>query len=214
MRLPGLRFTMRRMMIAVAAVASILGFLSSVVREPVVFVEPAPPPRWVNTDHDIYDIVLADLIDNPEFNFTIEGSGPKKTQIVLHAVTGGHVSHRYFDFFRWPRDNGTPEDVLDELVERNPKGKQFTLADYQPSNPNIAVATLSQSELEYRTVPRFPKSCGYVVPYLPGYSRDGKTALFSFRLPPLGYHPGWGCYLLKKKDGRWEIAKKHVYYLL
>jgi hypothetical protein len=202
------------MMIAVAAVASVFGFVSWVVRGPVAFVEPAPPPRWANADHEIYDIVLADLIDNPEFNFTIKGSGPKKTQIVLHAVTRGHVPHKFFDFDRWPRENGTPEDVLDDMVERNPKGKQFALADYQPSNPNIAVAILNKSELEYPTVPRFPKSCGYVIPHLPGYSRDGKTALFLFRLPPLGYHPGWGCYLLEKKDGRWEIAKKHIYYLL
>lgn len=117
MRLPRMRFTMRRMMVAVAAVASVLGFLSWVVREPAVFVEPAPP-RWANTDHDIYDIVLADLIDNPEFNFTIEESGSKKTQIVFHALAKGHVSHDFLKFDGWPRDNGTPEDVLDDMVEK------------------------------------------------------------------------------------------------
>jgi hypothetical protein len=214
MKLPWLRFTLWRMMIAVAAVASVFGFLSWVVREPLVFVEPARPPRWPNADHDIYDIVLADLIDNPEFNFSIAETPPKKTQIIFHAVTQGHVSHKLFDFDRWPRENGTPEDVLDDMVERNPEGKQFTLADYQPSDPKIAVAILNKSELEYRNIHRFPKSCGYVVPNLPGYSRDGKTALFRFQLPPLGYHPGSGYYLLKKKDGCWTIAKKDIHYLL
>jgi hypothetical protein len=144
MKLLFLRFTLRWMMIAVAAVASVYRFLSWVVREPAVFVEPARLPRWVDADHDIYDIVLADLIDNPEFNFTVAETPQKKTQIVFHAVTQGHVSHKLFDFDRWPRENGTPEDVLDDMVERNPEGKQFTLADYQPSDPKIPVAILNK----------------------------------------------------------------------
>jgi hypothetical protein len=201
-------------MIAVAVVASFLGIVSWKVRGPVVFLEAAPPPTSANTDHDIFDIVLTDLINDPEFNFTIGGPLAKRTQIVMHAVTKGHLRREYFNFDKWPKENGTPEDVLDDIVARNPKGKQFALAGYQPSTPNITVTVLRQSELDDPFQPRYPSACGYVIPYLPGYSRDGTTALFLFRLPPLGYHPGWGCYLLKKTNGRWDIAKKRLYHLM
>jgi hypothetical protein len=204
------------MMLAVAAVASTLGFLAWIVREPepAVFVEPALPPRWANTDHEIFDIVLADLIDNPAFNFTIGQSCTKKTQIVCNERTIDHVAREYLSFDPWVRDNGIAADVQDDLVERNPKGRLFSLADYHPANPKIVVKALTKSELHSGLGSEFPNACGYVLPHLPGYSKDGKTALFHFSLPPVGYHPGWGYYQLKKLGGRWEIIGKHIYYLL
>jgi hypothetical protein len=211
MRLSRLRFTVRRLMIVVAAVASVLGFVTWMFREPAVIVEPAEPPRWANTDHELFNIVLADLIDDPRFNFTIDGSGPRKTRIVLHALTGGYVPRGFLDCDPWLREHGVAQEVLDDLAERNPKGKRFSLANYQPSNPNVVVAVLSRSETENWFVNRFPAACGAVVPFLPGYSRDGKTALFRFAFTTLS--SGWGCYLLKKVNGRWEISGRQFYYV-
>jgi hypothetical protein len=202
------------MMLVVGVIAATLGLLAFAVGEPTVFVEPAPPPRWANPDHDIYDVVLADLIENPDFNFTIRGPGPKKTQVILLARTQNHVGHEILDPDFWPADHGTPRDVLVDVVERNPRRKVFSLAGYGPSNPDVVVADLTESKRKYRIVSRFLKACGYVVPHLPGYSRDGKTALFLFSLPPLGDHSGSGCYQLKKVGGRWEIDGKWLYYLL
>lgn len=214
MRVPGVRFTVRGMMLAVACVASALGFAAWMFREPVVPVVIAPPPTRANPDHEIFDLVLADLIDNPEFNSTIGPSNTKKTQVVLNQHTIGHVSREFLRIDTWVRDSGIPEDVLDDLAERNPKGTVFSVAAYRPTNPNIAVKVLGEGDFDLGFYGRFPKACGYVVPYLPGYSRDGKSALFRFAIPPLGYHPGWGSYHLKKFGGRWEIIDKQIYYLL
>jgi hypothetical protein len=208
------QFTVRRIMIAVAILAIILGVLCWAFREAPVFVVAATPPSRVNADHDVFDIVLADLIENPDFNQSIRAPGPRSTQIVMHSQTRGYVTRAFLEMYRWPRENGAPEDALDDLVARNPKGTEFTLDSYQPSNAKIVVANLGESQREYWSPPGFPGSCGYIVPFLPGYSRDGKTAIFLFRLPPLGYHPGWGCYLLDKKDGRWIIANKQLFHWL
>ncbi len=73
------RLTVRRMMVIVVGVAIGLGAFLWMVRKPTFILEPEAPPRWANPDHEIYDMVLSDLIGNPEFDLTISQSGPKKT---------------------------------------------------------------------------------------------------------------------------------------
>jgi hypothetical protein len=214
MKLPRVQFTVRRMMVIVAIVGLGAGVICWKVRGPTVFVEPAPLPRWANPDHEIYDIVLSDLIDNPEFNLTIGQGGPKKTQILLNRCSLSPITRKYLSFDRWFHENKVSQEVLDDLVDRNPRDVRYELVDYQPGSPGISLAVLNESELDGDYALRFPGACGYVVPHLPGYSKDGKTALFHFSIQPLGYHPGWGCYLLEKLEGRWKIARKNIYHLL
>ncbi len=128
----------------------------------------------------------------------------------MNQCTLTHVTREFLSFFGWPWDNKVPDEVLDDLVERNPRGVRYELVDYRPGSKDISVTFLNDDELagDYRL--RFPGACGYVVPHLPGYSKDGKTAFFHFSIPPLGEHPGWGFYLLEKTEGRWTIARKHV----
>jgi hypothetical protein len=195
------------MMLMVAGVALVAALLIGMNAVPVFFVPAAQPSRWSKADHEIYDIVLADLIDNPEFNFSIAGPGPRKTQIVFHTLAQNRI-RVFSSASAW---NGQqPDGALADVFERNPEGKQFSLFDYQPTNPNIIVAILDRSELKTGTLPRFPKACGFVIPYLPGYTRDGKTALFYFTPPRLGDHSGWGYYLLKKIDSGWVISQRFV----
>ena len=66
------------MMLIIASLAMGLGFIAWKVRERGVIVEPAPLPRWANPDHEIYDIVLSDLIDEPSFNYSIDLAGPSR----------------------------------------------------------------------------------------------------------------------------------------
>jgi hypothetical protein len=47
--------------------------------------------------------------------------------------------------------------------------------------------------------------------HLPGYSRDGLTALVDFTFGPTP-HGAVGFYLLKKVKGRWEIVECEIGY--
>jgi hypothetical protein len=57
---------------------------------------------------------------------------------------------------------------------------------------------------------QFPDAVGFVVPLLPGNSRDGRTALFYFYYGP-NMHGASGLYLLRNVKGRWEIILKGFY---
>ncbi len=207
------RPTIAAIMTGVALIASILGFALWVIRPLVLIAEPAIPPNSVSIDHEIFDVVLSDLVDQEDFNATIGGKTAKKTMVLFHPFTSGHVSRTALDFLPWTRENGVAADLLDDLARRNPAGRLFSLADYRPSNPQIQVRVLDRADRDMY-YDRFPEACGYVIPHLPGYSRDGQSAIFYFSIHPLGYHPGSGSYLLKRVSGRWTIIGRTIYYLL
>jgi hypothetical protein len=96
---------------------------------------------------------------------------------------------------------------------RKKNRQRYSLARYYPSSPNILRRRLSASDGDFVSFgSHYPTARGYVEAILPGYSRDGREALFFFRLGPTE-HGAFGCYYLKKLDGRWEIALKRIYYL-
>jgi hypothetical protein len=61
---------------------------------------------------------------------------------------------------------------------------------------------LDDTNLSFCT--KFPDRLGYIEAYLPGYSRDGKSALFVFRFGP-DPHDALGFYVLEKANEGWEI---------
>jgi hypothetical protein len=201
-----LRPTIARTMVLVAFVATVIGFWLWVVRPVEPITEPAPP-KMVNVDHEIYDIVLSDLIENKEFNDSIGRPVPKLTKVVFIPRSAGHVTLESLGFFSSHMMQGGKigPDVQASLAERNPRDRVFSIDDYRPSHPDILVGSIDQFNGG-----RYPAACGYVIPYLPGYSKDGQTAFFRFSIPPLGYHPGFGLYLLKRIKGRWEIVEREI----
>ena len=79
-------------MVALAIVSLLIAGIVGMFRGPVVIVEVALPPESSNTDHDIFDIVLTDLIDNELFDPAVGGRGSgrtKKSQIVFGDTTFG-----------------------------------------------------------------------------------------------------------------------------
>jgi len=64
MQLHRLRFTVRHIMFAVAIIALTIASYRWLIRAPVELVELAPQPLSASTDHDIFDIVLGDLLDS------------------------------------------------------------------------------------------------------------------------------------------------------
>jgi hypothetical protein len=189
--------------------ACLVGVLSSVGWLPTP-IEPAPP-RWANTDHDIFDIVLTDLIVNPEFDDVYGAPTPNKTQLVLIGRTDQTVRRRSLETMLGERTKEVPADACADLMDRNPEGKPCSLAQYQPSNPDVLVWHVPPGGHALDFSSDFPKARGFVVASLPGYSRDGRTALMCFSTadPPAG-NGRTGCYLLRKVKGRWEIVLKRL----
>jgi hypothetical protein len=213
MQLPHVQFRLWKLMVAVAILALLIAGIVEVSRGPVVIVEVAPPPESSNPDHDIFDVVLSDLIDNEKFDSAVDSSDfalPKKPQIVLADTTYGQVIGS--GLLHLDPDNTRreiPPDIQDDLMRRNPKLRRYTLPHYHPSNPNILVRDLSKVDLDLGFAAQFPNARGYVEPFLPGYSRDGQTAYFRFFFGP-PRRSAMGFYLLKKVKGRWEIAWKQL----
>jgi hypothetical protein len=205
-----LRFTLLHLMVAISVAAAILGGVVGWLREKGWLrtpIELAPAPQWVNADHDIFDIVLSDLLGDPEFQPVGDDLNPKRTQIVFGDKT--HV---------WPADRrpgdaalqpikGVPAEVLTDLENRNAKGSAYSLLHYKPSNRNIIMQDMSELKRPVPFMDQRPAARGFVLAGLPGYSHDGRTALFCFRPGP--YLKAFdGYYVLKKVNGRWEIISK------
>ena len=109
-------------------------------RPPFVRVRVATPPQWANTDHDLFDIVLSDLIENEEFNPATGGRGVQKHQIVVGNTSGTGFNRLPWDFDKWLREKEIPPEIKADLLSRNSKHRKYFLARYRPSNPNILVA--------------------------------------------------------------------------
>jgi hypothetical protein len=200
-------------MLAVAFIALVIALCVWVLRPPLVIVELARPPKSINPDHDIFDLVLADLIENPEFNPATGGRDVKKRQSVFGKTTNIGSSNALL-IRGWVREMGISQELEDVLRSRNPKRAQYFLADYRPSNPNILLRDLSAIDRDIMGFySRFPDASGYVETWLPGYSRDGQTALLSFTFGP-NPHGAVGCYVLRKTNGCWKISERRIRYFL
>jgi hypothetical protein len=206
---PRLRWSVWRMIVAggMAAlfVACLVGFLPSVGWLPTS-IDPAPPPLRANTDHDLFDIVLTDLIQ--EFRQAGGGAGPRPFQILIGDRTPGAI--RELEKALGEHSKELPEEIRADLVHRNPERTPYSLSRYQPSNPDILVHDLRPVDTMLGFDRQFPNAVGFVVPFLPGYSADGRTALFYFYYGP-NMHGASGYYLLRKVKGRWEINLKGFY---
>jgi hypothetical protein len=192
-------------MVAVAIAAAVLGCLiwllrgEGILRTPL---EHAPSPRWGNADHDVFDVVLSDMLANTEFG-PQDGTIASRFQIVFDDKTYGWVTSDRLQDVLGARTKDVPAEAQADLVDRNPETKGYSLAQYRPSNPNILVQHMS-ADLQFNHFDRqFPGARGYILPLLPGYSRDGRMSLFYFYFGPTP-HGAAGYYLLRKVNGRWE----------
>ncbi len=147
---PRSRFSVRQMIVGVgiAAVltACLVGLFRSVgwLRTPI---ELAPPPLRANTDHDLFDIVLSDLIANDQFR-PAGGGGTKKFQIVVSDQTPGAARNLEEALGEDIKD--VPAELRADLVNRNRERTHYSLARYQPSNPDILFQDMRQVEQTLR----------------------------------------------------------------
>ena len=177
----------------------------------------APNPKHVrqggimSIDGEILDAVLSDLIGNRDFNPDRGGNGAKKSEIVLDDKTFGGMSNHLLHNASCNPCKEVPLEIRDDLVRRNPKGTQWSLALYHPARSNVRVRDLSGIDQVLEFGQAFPDAVCFVNPYLPGYSSDKRTALFACHVGPTP-HGAMGYYLLKKVHGRWEIVWRFIGY--
>jgi hypothetical protein len=209
--MPRLRFTIRRLMIAVAVVSLILGGILWMTRTIGVEVRIAPQPLRANVDHEIFDIVLTDLLSNNEFYASPDKDGKVLVICTKLSRKGYPLDARNFrgKVGTMLHDLKLDDEIVENLNNRNPSKVRFLLDDYKPSNPSIVVRDLDKEPDGYGALGFGGPS--WVMPLLPGYSKDGQTALLSFSFGPT-MHGSVGYYLLKKEKGRWEIVEKELWH--
>jgi hypothetical protein len=212
--MPRLRFTIRRLMIAVAVVSVILGGYFWMARPRTVELRMAPLPFRANVDHEVFDIVLTDLLVNDEFLFSKDRDGKQAARIVFSSMTEEgypedpeHIGGYLGDLVS---EKKVDKDVVENCIDRNPPKVRFSLTEYHPSNPGIVVQDLTEEE-HFLGIKQSNPNRGWVEVQLPGYSRDGQTALLRFTFGPTP-HGSDGFYLLRKVKGRWEIIAKRLSY--
>jgi hypothetical protein len=172
-------------------------------------IELAPPPRGANTDHDLFDIVFTDLIENTESGNAGGRTAPKMFRILVDA-TSYVVKTELLEEALGDQTKNVPPEIRADLVSRNSHRYGYSLARYQPSNPNILVRDLGSRDFSMAFDVQYPNALGHVNPTLPGYSRDGHMALIYFGCS-LSPNADIGYYLLRKVKGRWEIILKGFY---
>jgi hypothetical protein len=102
-----------------------------------------------------------------------------------------------------------PPELLSDYKRRNTKGLRQSLAHWGPKNPNILVRDLTDVDFDLGLSPVLAGTRGFVVPSLPGYSKDGQTACLLFGYGP-SPHGSAGFYILKKQDQRWAIVERYA----
>lgn len=159
-------------------------------------------------DYKILDLVLLDLLDFKDFNEAVYLKG---TNIILSDRTRGFLrflesdhsdaqSHSKKSYF-------IPADVRADLWQRNPE-EPVPLRGFEPSSSKILMRDVTGlKQLEFFS--KYRDSKGYVDVWLPGYSKDGQTAVLRAWFGPTP-HGASATYMLAKKKGKWTIVWRRV----
>jgi hypothetical protein len=169
-------------------------------------------------DYWILEAVFVDLIDFKEFSETFQDA--KKTYIVLREQTAGASGYLSDDELNGEHfDEKTyfiPAEIRDDLRRRNPK-EPVSLREFKPSSAKILVRELNELKhvrprrVRFEFVRICPIARGYVVSWLPGYSKDGQTAVVRALWGPTP-HGATTTYMLKNERGNGQSCggRSHV----
>jgi hypothetical protein len=178
---------------------------------------PIPFPWDRNRDREVIEAALEDLMDprNPENAITSSVNGPIGSEIVLNELTW-----RWSVFLpREPRWEGLDGTVVDEafsdLLRRN-GGGAFPLSElalrgrwpiqYDDLN-RLYIAAVDHEEPFWDYFHRcHPNARGCLWAILPGYSKDGRTAVVGFAAPHP--HGEYWTYTMHKTTKGWEITRR------
>ena len=168
-------------------------------------------------DYAVLEAALNDLTSprNPEYKYHIKSGGPGR-EIVVDDNTydyddGAELDDKSSNIDKTD-SRSIPADIQEDFKRRN-DGRARSLKDFKPANPSIVMRDLDKMfEVddpleEFRKA--YPDAWGFVWAYLPGYSKDGETAVVLFEGGPNGIHSLNWVYMLAKKRNRWEVQWRH-----
>lgn len=166
-----------------------------------------------STDYELIEMVIVDLLDFDEFHL-ITDLDEEKSKVVLNEKTSrwyGFISDSQLSGEAYPKkDKLVPPDISADLRRRNHE-EPFSLSGFKPNDPDIIVkdwSSLNRHDAEKK----YPDARCFIETWLPGYSKDGKTAVVRLWFGPTA-HGATATYLLVKQDGRWTVKwRKTVYY--
>jgi hypothetical protein len=167
-------------------------------------------------DCKILELVLVNLIDYDQFRRMTLAS--KTTKIVLESKSQG--SERYVNLAddQLNREGHMKEpyfispEVRENLRWRN-RRKPVSLRRFVPASANVVVAGLTESDLgRFGTFrQKHPEAGGYVQAWLPGYSKDGQSAVIRAFIGPT-FHSTTVTYGVAKDKGRWAVVWRTSYF--
>lgn len=184
--------------------------------------DPAAETRETARDYAVIEAALNDLNDpkNPEYKYHIQNVGPGRGVVVGNRLMAGDPFDDRFGPLGSTSTNidgrdrrPIPADLRADVKRRN-DGRKRSLAGFAPRNPEILVRDLDAQfkdadDFVDAFLKAYPKTWGYVWPYRPGYSKDGRTALLVFEGGPNGDHGLNWVYVLAHGRDRWSVRWRH-----
>jgi hypothetical protein len=162
-------------------------------------------------DNEVIEAAMLDLVGNSDFSPVVHAGTPKKRQIILDDTTLGGVGAWLLETKSLALSDPIRSQLRDDTLRRNPQGQRFSIATFRPADRNVAVLALNDRDLDIEFSDRFPDARGYVQSLLPGFSKDGQTALFGFYFGPTP-HGAFGIVILSRESGHWRVKQRFVGY--
>jgi hypothetical protein len=162
-------------------------------------------------DYKILDVVLLDVFDYKAFR--IMAVAGKKNRIVLDVRSLGAGWSSFLSDDRLDREDHDkdphfiPAEIRQDLRRRN-SSKPVSLSQFKPASPKVLIEHLNESDTVERSGTfreKYPDAAGFLQVWLPGYSKDGRTAVFRACFGPVP-HLATVTYHLAKNDGRWIVV--------
>lgn len=174
-----------------------------------------PPPAGKHatvSDRDVLEALLLSVASDQEFPAP---AAPEKPIIVLHRRNPESVEpliNASMVSFETGRKD-LPKDAWDDLVRRNvirlnPSSRQISYEGLQ-FDPKIQVGNAfpePKPPFAGKTFEEvFPNARGWVSAWVPGYSKDGRTAVVRAQIGPAG-HMATMTAILKNEGGKWAVV--------
>ena len=176
-----------------------------------------PQVRVTEEDFKILDVVLLDFLDFEGYKIL------HPTKIVLDPITAGDFDHAQENQLDVEALSARNQDISAELRgdlrRRNPE-KPISLAGYKSSSSRILLRkgnltapgeeiTEAVAYARRFSIAEGSEGSHFVIAWLPGYSKDGNSAIFRAFVGPIG-HKAEMTYKLDKKEGKWLVGWRRL----
>jgi hypothetical protein len=176
----------------------------------------AATPAIDRADCAVLSAALVDLSALTDFNG--RSCPPGAPGVVLHNQTLGESGYieGQLDVELEHKSLSVPEDAMWDLRQRNKASASMSRCAFDDSR--VASSDLKRilehdSEFGHVFFSEYPTAKGYAFAWLPGYSKDGCTAIVRFLVGPTA-HGATATYLLRKEGDGWAVKWRFMSYYL